>query len=89
MENRSIVCLCVSAFIVSLFVVFHALSYKRVNPYFFQNIEALANDEGGSGIYTCHKDYFYKEGYSVRDCKTCTMQTDRKASFWSLPYLCK
>lgn len=52
-------------------------------------VEALTEDEGGSGIYTCHKDYFYKEGYQVRDCETCTIQDDHKASFWSLPDFCR
>ena len=36
-----------------------------------------------------HNDYFYKEGYSVRDCGNCSMQYDHKASFWALPDICE
>lgn len=45
------------------------------DPYvlFNANVEALSNEESSSGILTCHNDYFYKEGYSVRDCGDCSM----------------
>ncbi len=56
---------------------------------FNANVEALSNEESSLGILTCHNDYFYKEGYSVRDCGNCSMQYDHKASFWALPDICK
>ena len=58
------------------------------NALFNANVEALTQNEGSTRTFTCHDDFFYREGYTIRDCETCTMLDDHKASFWALPDLC-
>lgn len=84
---------CLISFVSILFIggLFVTSELIVNGPYvlFNANVEALSNEESSSGILTCHNDYFYKEGYSVRDCGNCSMQYDHKASFWALPDICK
>lgn len=76
---------CLISFVSILFIGGLFVTSKLIvnDPYvlFNANVEALSNEESSSGIFTCHNDYFYKEGYSVRDCGNCSMQYDHKASF--------
>lgn len=84
---------CLISFVSILFIGGLFVTSKLIvnDPYvlFNANVEALSNEESSSGIFTCHNDYFYKGGYSVRDCGNCSMQYDHKASFWALPDICK
>ncbi len=78
----------VSILFIGGFFVANKLVAKDSYVLFNANVEALSNSESSSGILTCHDDFFYKEGYSVRDCDGCRMMYDHKASFWALPTVC-
>lgn len=70
---------CLISFVSILFIGGLFVTSKLIvnDPYvlFNANVEALSNEESSSGILTCHNDYFYKGGYSVRDCGIAVCNT--------------
>ncbi len=78
----------VSILFVGVFFVAKNILVDDSDVLFNANVEVLSNSESSSSILTCHDDFFYKEGYSVRDCENCSMKYDHKASFWALPTVC-
>lgn len=78
-KKKTIICFVATLSLLSILVASHVESRKSLSAYLLENVEALANGEGGQ---VCYDTITGAEGQFVIYCSDCEMHPG-KPSFWS------